>query len=84
MVRDRATNISKGFGFVTFLSAQVRSGDEVLIVLRWIKIKTTQFNSGGTSCIIGEEAHAGRQGDSGVDGAAAGRRIGAAREAARR
>ena len=30
VVRDRATNISKGFGFVTFLSAQVRSADEFL------------------------------------------------------
>ena len=28
VVRDRATNISKGFGFVTFLSAQVKSAYE--------------------------------------------------------
>ena len=30
VVRDRATNISKGFGFVTFLSAQVKSFSEFL------------------------------------------------------
>ena len=47
------------------------------------KIKNTPI-SGGTSRIIGEEAHAGRQGDPGVDGAATGRRISAAREDASR
>ena len=30
VVRDRATNISKGFGFVTFLSAQVSDAGFVM------------------------------------------------------
>ena len=29
VIRDKATNISKGFGFVTFLSAQVSGADGV-------------------------------------------------------
>ena len=29
VIRDKATNISKGFGFVTFLSAQVSGADRV-------------------------------------------------------
>ena len=45
VIRDKATNISKGFGFVTFLSAQVSSADGVkssrLLSLNYVQQRTT-------------------------------------------